>query len=355
VKSSFSVGNIARYDKSGMLEIIESFPEQCQDAKRIGYEFRLPNGFRTRYNNIVCAGLGGSAIGADLVRSYLADQLKVPLFVSRNYGLPGFTGKDTLVLISSYSGNTEETLSAYHDAKARSSNMVVITSGGRLSRLAMEDDVPVVNIPAGLPPRAAFGYSFFPILILLSGIGAIKDQAFYIDDAIKNLKRLKNERLGHKVEDKENQAKSMASRLYGKFPVIYASEDRMGAVATRWRGQFAENSKTLASSNVFPEMSHNEIVGWENPRQALKDSAVIMLKDRSDDPSVSKRMQIVKRMLKKKGVDVIDVNSTGKELLGRIFSLVYIADFVSFYLAILNKVDPTPIESITYLKKELAK
>jgi glucose/mannose-6-phosphate isomerase len=129
----------------------------------------------------------------------------------------------------------------------------------------------------------------------------------------------------------------------------------MGAVATRWRGQFAENSKTLASSNVFPEMSHNEIVGWENPRQALKDSAVIMLKDRSDDPSVSKRMQIVKRMLKKKGVDVIDVNSTGKELLGRIFSLVYIADFVSFYLAILNKVDPTPIESITYLKKELAK
>jgi len=355
VKSPDSIGSIAKYDKSGMLEIIESFPEQCQDAKLIGYEFRLPEGFRTKYKNIVCAGLGGSAIGADLVRSYTAEELKIPLFVTRNYKLPGFADRDTLVIISSYSGDTEETLSAYRDAKTRAAGIVAMTSGGKLSGFAKEDDVPVVNIPAGLPPRAAFGYSFFPILILLSRMGMIKDQAFFIDDAIKNLRSLKKSRLGRRVEHKENQAKKIASKLYGKLPVIYASEGHLDAVVTRWRGQLAENSKTLASSHVFPEMSHNEIVGWENPKPVLKESAVIMLRDRADHPRISKRMNIVKKMLAKKKIDVIEVRSTGKELLGRIFSLVYIADFVSFYLAMFNKVDPMPVESITYLKKELVK
>jgi len=344
VKSPDSIGNITRYDKSGMLGIIESFPEQCRDAKSIGYKFALPEGFGKKYKNIVCVGLGGSAIGADLVRSYVADELKIPLFVIRNYTLPGFAGRHTLAIISSYSGNTEETLSAYRDARKRGCGIVVITSGGKLLRFAAEDKIPVINIPAGFPPRTAFGYSFFPILVLLSRMGMIKDQSLFINDAIKNLKKLKKPR-----------AKMIAARLYGKLPVIYASEGRLSAVVTRWRGQLAENSKTLASSHVFPEMSHNEIVGWENPKRILKKSVVIMLRDPSDHPGISRRMDVVKKMLLKKKVDVVEIDSTGKELLGRIFSLVYMADFVSFYLAILNKVDPTPVESITYLKKELSK
>jgi glucose/mannose-6-phosphate isomerase len=348
-----SINNIKQYDKSGMLELIESFPDQCQDALRIGYEFQLPEGFKTKYKNIVCIGLGGSAIGADLVRSYIVSDAEVPLFVSRNYTLPNFADNQTLVVASSYSGNTEEVLSAYRDARNRDCTLVAITSGGKLSQIARHDGAVIINIPAGLPPRAALGYSFFPLLILLSKIGIIKDQAFFIDDTIRVLRKLKNERLGHKIKD--NQAKRIAGEIYGKLPVIYSGLDHMDSVVTRWRGQLAENSKTLASSNFLPEMNHNEIVGWENPRPVLKNSIVIMLRDAADHPRVSKRMDITKKILKKEKISVIEVRSAGKELLARMFSLVYIGDYVSFYLAVLNKIDPSPVERISYMKRELSK
>ena len=355
MKELDSIGNIEKYDKSDMLELIESFPDQCQDAKRIGYEFALLEGFKTKYKNVVCAGLGGSAIGADLVRSYIAPGAGIPFFVNRDYVLPDFTDEETLFIASSYSGDTEEVLSAYRDARSRGSEIIAITSGGRLSKIAKEDGAPIIDIPAGLPPRAALGYSFFPLLILLSKIGIIKDQAFFIDDAIRNLRKLKNIRLGGKIKSADNPAKKIAVEIFGKFPVIYSGPDRIDAVVTRWRGQLAENSKTLASGNLFPEMSHNEIVGWENPKQVLKNSVVIMLRDAADHPRVSKRMDVVKNIFKRNNTEVVEVNSTGKELLARIFSLVYTGDYVSFYLAILNKVDPSPVERIVYLKRELSR
>ena len=351
-----SIGNIKQYDESDMLELIESFPDQCQDAKRIGYEFELPEDFTgAKYKNIVCTGLGGSAIGADLVRSYIADHAEMPFFVNRNYTLPNFVDEQTLVIASSYSGNTEETLSAYRDAKERGAQIFAITSGGKLSKLATKDETGIIHIPAGLPPRAALGYSFFPLLILLSKIGIIKDQAFFIDDAIRNMRKLKNTRLGHRIKNKDNQAKKIAKAIFGKLPVIYASCDRMDSVVTRWRGQLAENAKTFASGNLFPEMNHNEIVGWENPAPILKNSVAVMLRDAGDLPRISKRMDITKHILKKEKAGVIEVRSSGKELLARIFSLVYIGDYVSFYLAVLNKTDPSPVNRIAYLKKELAK
>lgn len=350
-----SGASIKKYDKSRMLGLIESFPEQCQDAKRIGYESQLPEGFKTKYRNIICIGLGGSAIGADLVRSYIALDAQIPFFVSRNYRLPNFADDQTLVIASSYSGNTEEVLSAYRDARSRGSEIIAITSGGKLSKIAKADGIMIINIPPGLPPRAALGYSFFPLLILLSKIGIIKDQAFFIDDAIRNLRRLKNTRLGCCIKNKDNQAKRIACEIYGKLPVIYAGVDHIDSVATRWRGQLAENSKTLASSHLFPEMNHNEIVGWENPKSVLKNSVVIMLRDAADHPRVSKRMDVTRNMLKKEKIGVIEVASIGKELLARIFSLIYIGDYVSFYLAILNRADPTPVERIVYLKKELSR
>lgn len=350
-----NISRIKKYDRSGMLELIESFPDQCLDAKRIGYEFELPAGYKTRYKNIVCVGLGGSAIGADLVKSYIADEAKVPFFVIRNYTLPNFTDEETLIIASSYSGNTEEVLSAYRDATRMSCQIIVITSGGKLLKLAKDDGAGIINIPAGLPPRAALGYSSFSILILLSKIGVIKDQSFFIDDAIRNLRKLKKLYFGYKVKSKDNQAKKIAKRIYGRIPVIYASSDHLDAVVTRWRGQIAENSKTLSLGNFFPEMTHNEIVGWENPGFMLKNSVIIMLRDAADHSRVSKRMDIAKKIFKKREVDVIEIKSMGKELLARIFSLIYMADFVSFYLAILNGIDPSPVDRISYLKMELSK
>lgn len=350
-----SFAKIEKYDKSSMLELIESFPDQCQDAKCIGYDFELPEGFRTSYKNIVCSGLGGSAIGADLVRSYIADDAKIPVFVNRNYNLPNFVDEDTLVIVSSYSGNTEETLSSYRDARSRGSEIVVITSGGKLDKNAKEDSVPRINIPTGFPPRAALGYSFFPLLILFSKLGIIKDQSALIDDAIHNLRKLKAGRIGYRVKHRDNIAKKIANELFGKFIVIYSGQDHTDSVVTRWRGQLAENSKTLASSHIFPEMNHNEIVGWENPRRIIKNFAVVVLRDAADHPRTSKRMDVTRHILRKDKIEVIEVSSIGKELLARMFSLIYIGDFVSFYLAILNSRDPSPVERVAYLKKEMGK
>ncbi|MCX5685922.1 MAG: bifunctional phosphoglucose/phosphomannose isomerase [Candidatus Omnitrophica bacterium] len=346
---------IAKYDRSGMLETIEGFPAQCRDAKSIGYGFDLPASFKIQYKNIVSTGLGGSAIGSDIARSYIADDSKTPLFVNRNYRLPGFVGERTLVIASSYSGNTEETISAYKDAKSKEAKVIAITSGGELRKLASGDGFPVLTIPGGLQPRCALGYSFFPLLIVLSKIGVVKDQAEDIDEAIEVLNGLKVKSLGAGVPEKKNIAKRIARSLYNKFPVIYAGGDHTDSVVTRWRGSLSENAKVLSSGHVFPEMNHNEIMGWEHPAKLLKDFAAVILRDSDDNPRVAKRMDITKKILAKAGVKAIEVNSLGSSLLARIFSLIYIGDFVSFYLAILNKRDPTPVERIAYLKKELAK
>lgn len=335
-----------KYDRSNMLGLVESFPEQCALAKKIGDEFLLPASFKFRYKNIVATGLGGSGIGADIARSYIIDELSVPFIVNRDYLLPAFVNEESLVVVISYSGNTEETLSAYKDAKAKRSKVVVITSGGQLKKIADRDGFPVLSIPSGIPPRAAVGYSSLTLIILLSKAGLVEDKSRYIDEMIEVLGSLK---------DKNNMAKDIARFIYRRYPVIYGSQRHTDAVVTRWRGQIAENSKTLSSSQLFPELTHNEIVGWDNPKRVLKNTVVIMLKDRDDHPAVSKRMEITKKILKGLKVKVIEVSSEGRGLLARIFSLVYIGDLVSYYLALFNRCDPTPVERIAYFKKELAK
>jgi glucose/mannose-6-phosphate isomerase len=347
--------SVQRIDRHNMLELIESFPEQCSKARDIGAAFKVPSGLKRRYKNIVVTGLGGSAIGADILRSYAAGELKIPFFVNRNYTLPGFVDKDTLVIVSSYSGNTEETISSYKDAKSRKAKIVVITSGGKLQILAAMHSNPVIKIPGGLPPRCALGYSFFPLLVLLSKLGIVGNKAKKIDEVISLLVNIRQTRTGQEIPSGNNISKRIAKELYGKYPVIYGGQDHIDAVATRWRGELAENAKTLSSGHLFPEMCHNEIVGWDNPRKVLKDFTAIILKDAADHKRISKRMAIVKGIIEKLGIGVIEVNSCGKDLLSRIFSLIYIGDFVSYYLAILNGIDPTPVERIDYLKRELGK
>ena len=345
--------SITKYDKSGILEIIESFPEQCLEAAKIGLGTDIPRSYHIKYSNIVCTGLGGSAIGSDILRSYLLYEAKLPIFVNRDYLLPAFVGSRTLVIVSSYSGSTEETISAYGDAKKRSAKLIVATSGGRLLDTAQRDGVPVIKIPKGIPPRCATGYMFFPGLVLLSEMGIIKGRAGEIGRAIEGLRSLKITKIGSGVPEKKNIAKKAARALYNKYPIIYAGQDGNDCAVTRWRGELAENAKTLSSGNFFPEMSHNEIVGFENPRSVLKKIVVVILRDRNDHPRISKRIDITKALLKKEGFEVIEVSSSGDSRLARIFSLVYTGDFVSFYLAILNRTDPTPVERIDRLKKEL--
>jgi len=346
---------IKKYDKSDMLGVIEAFADQCRAAKAIGMDLNLPDSFRREYKNIVCTGMGGSAIGADIIRSYITDEARIPLSVNRNYTLPNFVGSSSLVIASSYSGNTEETISAYKDASAKGASIIVITSGGQLQEMAGRDGNPVVIIPKGFAPRCALGYSSLTLLILLSKIGIVKDKSRDIDEAIGVLEWLKDEKVGHAVSRKKNPAKYIADSLHLKFPVIYASQGHLDSVVTRWRGELSENAKVLSSGHLFPEMNHNEIVGWENPKSLLEDFVAVMLRDAGDHPRNSRRIDVTEKILEKNKFKVLEVCSFGKGLLARIFSLIYIGDFTSFYLSILNGIDPTPVDRIDYLKKELAK
>lgn len=345
---------IKELDKSKMLGLLLGLDEQCRRARDIGADFKPQGISGDKVSNIVFTGLGGSAIGADLIRSYTADEIKIPIVINRNYTLPNFVNENTLLFASSYSGNTEETLSAYREAKEKRARIIAISSNGELEKLAKEDGVVLIKIPQGIPPRCALGYSFIPPLLTLSKLGFIGNKDKEIDQTIEVLNSLKK---GLEAENPidENIAKRIAITLHRKYPIIYGANDHIDIVVTRWRGELAENGKHLASSHVFPEMNHNEIVGWDFPAELMTEFVVVFLRDSEDHKRVAKRMDITKEILRKKGINIIEVFSKGRGLLSRVMSLIFIGDMVSFYLAILNGVDPTPVDRVTYLKKELAK
>lgn len=345
---------ISKLDNSNMLKLISELPDQCRKAYEIGSGFEISRPDR-KVGNIVFAGLGGSAIGADIVKIYLQNELEVPVVVSRNYTLPGFVGKDTLLFCSSYSGNTEETLSSFEDGLKRGASIITMGSGGKLKELSEKNGFKHVTIPKGFPPRTALGYMSITVLAILAKIGFIKDKKEEIEQLYSALIGLRDKEIGAGVQMSNNISKKLATKIYGKYCIIYGTSDSTEAVAIRWRGQIAENSKSLASSHVLPEMNHNEIVGWEFPKEVLKKLSVVILYDKDDHARTKKRIEISKNIIRESGADIFELERKGFNRLARLFSLIYIGDFVSFYLAILNNIDPTPVKRVDYLKSELAK
>jgi glucose/mannose-6-phosphate isomerase len=345
-------GTITRNDPSGMRMLIAQFPAQVREAIRIGTEagIRINS---TGIRNIVVTGLGGSAIGGDLLRAFASEQMSVPFFVNRHYFLPGFVDKNSLVIVSSYSGNTEETLDAHNDAVKRGARVLCISSNGATERMAKKFRQPYIKIPGGLPPRAALAYSFFPLLITLRNAKLLKVSNADLDETLRLL-TAKAEIYSGLVAAK-NPALALAERIHGKLIVMYSATDRFDAVNLRWRGQFDENAKTLAFGHVIPEMNHNELVGWNVLKSQMKNLAVILLRDAKDHKRVQLRMDINKEIIGKYTDNMIEVRSEGRSLLARMFSLVHLGDWTSYYLAILNGVDPTPVKVIDYLKAELGK
>ena len=342
---------IEQYDRSGMRRLLAAFSLQVEHAVRIGREADIVKGPFSPAN-IVLTGLGGSAIGGDLLRSYLAKDLAVPFVVNRNYTLPEFVDQQTLVIVSSYSGNTEETIAAHLDAARRKARLLCISSDGETARIAARQKQPVITIPKAFPPRAALGYSFFPTLIALARMKLIPPKDEEIRETIALLKKKSGLYMSLTYK---NPALELAKHLYTKLPIIYSSSDRLDAVNLRWRGQFAENAKVLAFGHVLPEMNHNELVGWKVLRRIMEDMAVVFLTDKDDHERVRLRIGITKDIVSQYAASAVEVQSEGKSLMARMFSLVYLGDWVSFYLAMLNGIDPTPVKVIDYLKNELGK
>ena len=344
--------DIQRRDVSGYGDTLRSFCEQLPQAVEIMDRICLPQkGGQVRC--VVVAGVGGSAIGGDLLRTYLVDQVRQPVLVSRGYSLPGFVGPDTLVFISSYSGNTEETLAACQQALSRRAQIIGIASGGQLAAVASREGFPLIPIPGGYPPRAALGYSFVALLESMVRLGLVEEQRPHLRQA-EELLRQKSLEYDDSTSLEDNLAKQVAMKIHGRLTVIYAWGHRHEAVAMRWRGQLAEVGKQLSSHHLLPEMNHNEIVGWQFPGELLKDSAVVFLRDEQEPIEIRRRMEITQELIAPWTGQIIEVRSSGNCPLARLFSLIYLGDWVSFYLAALNRVDPTAIERIDELKRRLS-
>lgn len=349
-----SMEQIKVVDPSGMYDKIFKFPEQLEEAAEIGRNLHPDLEYFKDITNIVLTGMGGSAIGGDLARSYLSKRINIPFFICRNYNVPNFVNENTLVIASSYSGNTEESLSAFADAKNRGAKMACFTTGGELRKLAEKNNLFCAKLPTGYAPRAALGFSFVPLLYFLAAIGLAMNVEEDIKEVILGLKRYRDSYSVYTVVE-ENPAKNLALKLYNKIPIIYTGPELTDAIGTRWKGQICENAKCLAFNNQFPEFNHNELVGWKIIDSYKEKLIVINLRDSDDHERVAQRMSIVKEIIEKLDIETIDVFSQGDFPLGRIFSLIQLGDFVSLYLAILNNIDPTPVEVIDFLKNELAK
>ena len=326
-----------------------SFPGQINEAYEIGTWINPPEKLRNA-NKIIVTGLGGSAIGGDLLRSYLQYEINLPVYVNRNYFLPAFADENTLVIVSSYSGDTEETLSAYEDAKAKNCMIVCITSGGKLSIMAENDGYLVIKVPKGYQPRCALAYSFFPLLMLLAKLQFISERNSEITNLIRYITEKSD---SYSMLSENNHSIKLAQHLKGKIPIIYSSNDLLDIVNYRWRCQIEENAECLAFGNVLPEMNHNEIVGWRKNEEILRNFAVIFLKDKGDNPRIIKRLEITKNIIDAYAGAAIQIESEGSTKLERIFDLVYLGDWISYYLAILYKADPSEIENINILKHKL--
>ncbi len=342
--------NFNKIDRSNMLQLLTAFPQQFRQARQIGEAFDLEIA-NQNVKNIVFVGMGGSAIGGDLIISCLNPELKIPAFVNRNYFLPNFVDQSSLVIVSSFSGNTEESLSCYEDAKVKGAYIVCIASGGKLAQQANQDSIPFITIPGGTPPRTALGYLSIPLLVLLSRSGFAKVAS---DDFDETEKLLEQKSGLYAPEARDNIALNLASQLKNKIPILYSSADFLSIIGMRWKGQFSENAKVLAFCNVFPELNHNEIMGWERLPNMLTNFQIIYFRDQADYKRNQKRMRVTQRILEKVTSPIIELSTEGISRMARLFSLIYLGDWVSFYLAVINGIDPTPIEKIQILKRRLS-
>lgn len=342
---------LAGGDPGGMGDLVSNLPEQCESAFQIGSGAPLVSG--REFEHVVVLGIGGSAIGGDLLRGYTEAEIRVPFTVNRSYDIPAYVGPRTLVIASSYSGNTEETLSAYQQAKERGAQMMAISTGGELESRATRDGVPFTRIPGGISPRAALGYSFIPLMAMLARLGLIADKQGEFREMLAVLGAERAE-LGREIPASANPAKRLAERLHGKYPLFYGAYPWSSVVAYRWKGQMNENGKNLAFANAFPELNHNETVGWEHPETLTREVEVVLLRDRGDLPKVQRRFEVTSEIMRPHTSGITEVWSRGETVLARMFSLIYFGDFVSYYLALLNGADPTPVKVIDYLKGQLA-
>jgi len=337
-------------DKLGMLSHLHNFPEQCQQAWEKIMRFDLPREYKG-IDRVIILGMGGSAIGGDVVRRLALAESKAPVWVHCDYGLPPFIANNTLVIASSYSGNTEETISAFTQSLKTKAKKLVLTTGGKLKQLAEKEGIPVFVIDYRAPPRAAFPHSFIPLVGIFQKLGLLRDKSAELQQGLQILNKLSND-LVETTPFVSNPAKQLATKLWRHVVVIYGAE-LLSEVARRWKTQLNENSKTMAFFELFPELNHNAVLGYDFPPQVKERVFVVLLHSALLNSRNRLRYEATAQLLAKAKIKHELVGAIGKTVLPQMMSLILFGDYVSFYLAILNRIDPTPVDSIDFVKKYL--
>jgi glucose/mannose-6-phosphate isomerase len=340
-----------QFDPENMLGHLHGLPRQCRAAWDKAIKFQLPEDYAD-IDKVVISGMGGSAIGGDLVRTLFSSNKKPIIFISREYDLPAFVDDRTLVIASGYSGNTEETLSAFSQALGTNSKKLAITTDGELRKLAENAGLPVFIIDYISQPRAALGYSFMPLIAFLQKLNFIGDISSEVEAMIQELDSQLKE-LEETVPASSNPAKQLAARLHGKIAVIYGA-GILSEVAHRWKTQINENSKGWAFYETFSELNHNAVVGYQFPQEQASKIHVVLLRCPSLHQRILIRYGITGDFLEQSGISREIIDSRGKSKLSQMMSLIYLGDWVSYYLAMLNEIDPTPLNAVDYFKKRLS-
>jgi glucose/mannose-6-phosphate isomerase len=339
---------IKKIDRSNMLSFCVEAPNHYEKATQLAKEIKISY---PKPRSIIVAGMGGSAIGGELLKDWARDRITVPLDVCRDYHLPVYANRTTLVLATSYSGETEETLSTFLEALKKKCMIICISSGGALQEFAEKLSIPHLLVPSGMAPRATLPYLFMPLIAILEKLKLTSRLDPEFSETIRVLKEISAENSPEKPTNK-NLSKTLASNINGTIPAVYGF-GFYRAVAQRLKTQFNENSKNPAKWEFFPELNHNEIVGWEAAQEFAKYFSIIFIRDAKEPREIRQRIEVTKEIISQQAIKLFEVWSKGKSRLAKMSSVVCTGDFTSVYLAVLRGVDPTPVKTIDLLKERL--
>jgi glucose/mannose-6-phosphate isomerase len=325
-----------------MKALVESFTEQLKAAKNIASKAVISKSGSIQ--NIIVTGLGGSGIGGTILNELVSDSCSVPIMINKDYFLPALANANTLLIVSSYSGNTEETVQVMNEAISRKVQIVCVTSGGKVLELAKQHQFDFIEIPGGNPPRSCIGYSLVQLIQVLIAKGFADKKL--ITDLDKSIELLTKEKDAIKAE-----ATQIAKKLNGQLAVIYSLGTCEG-VSVRFRQQINENSKALCWHHVFPEMNHNELVGWTTENKNL---TVVTFHTSFDYKRTQKRYEVCKPIFQKFAKEVIDIKAKGDSKLEQFIYLIHIGDWISCYIADIRGIDAVEVNVINHLKQELSK
>ncbi len=328
---------------------IAEIPTQCRTAYKEMSAVVVPADYQKAKNIIIC-GMGGSAIGADLVRTFLPEDLRVPVSVHRDYDLPAYVGPDSLVILSSYSGETEEVLSSFYDALAKKAKMFVVAGGGTLIELAKANNLPFYQFSYASQPRATIGFVFVALTVLFEKLNVFKNHVD-IEKTAKHLESVIAD-LAPEVPTEKNKAKLLAYKTFDSLLVVVGS-GILSEVARRWKCQFNENAKAFAFFEILPELNHNMVEGIHFPTELRDQALFLFLENSFDHPQNNKRFAILKELFDHQNVRYEVIEPQGDTPIEQKLSSVIFGDYASFYLAILNNINPTPVDTIQWAKKKL--